>query len=155
MELTKPSAYLAQISIYLKNGDRESAYSMSKEFANKFPDTMTSHYLLALSALGHGKYEEAKMEGRKAFNLAATQEDMLTCALITGMAYYELKDYGKGYEILLLMESKSKTVELEKFLVMFSLAMNSPEAAARHEEELLRLNSRAALDLIVRIAGSR
>jgi tetratricopeptide (TPR) repeat protein len=154
MEITKPNAFLTQISLYLKNNNPESAYTLSKDFVGKFPAEMSSHYLLALSALRSGRLEEAKLEGRKAFNMAQSTEDMITCALVSGMAYYELKEYAKGYEILSLMERKGKTAELEKMLVIFSLALNSPNDAARHEEELFRLNAAAARNLLARAVDS-
>jgi tetratricopeptide (TPR) repeat protein len=153
MDITKPKAFLIQISLYLKNNDAESAYSMSKDFVAKFPSEMAAHYLLAFSALGSKRYEEAKMEGRKAFNMASSDEDMLTCALLASMAYYELKDYAKGYELLLAVEKRAKTAELEKLMVLFSLAANSPEEAFRHEEELFRLNSKAAIELLAKITS--
>jgi hypothetical protein len=153
MDLTKPKAFLIQIALYLRNNDAESAYALSREFVGKFPAEMSAHYLLAFSALGSKRYEEAKTEGRKAFNMASSDEDMLTCALVASMAYYELKDYAKGYELLVVMEKRAKTAELEKLMVLFSLAANSPEEAFRHEEELFRLNSKAAIELLAKITG--
>lgn len=153
MEL-KPNSYIVQISLYLKNRDPRKAYQLSKEFASAFPGEMASHYLLALASLKLDGFEEAKIEGRKAFNVAQTPEDMLTCAFVIALAYYALKEYDKGYEVLLYMEKKLPTPELEKLLIMFSLAMSRPDDAAKHEENLFRLNAKAARDLLARLVKS-
>jgi len=154
VEITKPSAYLKQIYLYLKNGDNESAYSTSKDFVAKFPQEMPAHFLLALSALKLNKFDETRIEGRKAFNMAVVPEDMFSCALICSLAYFELKEYAKGYELLTLVEKTKKTDQLEELLVLFSLAINNPEEAFKHEEELSRLNARAADDLLMRLMES-
>ena len=151
MAITHARSYVKQISLYFKNQDYEKAYSMSKEFASAFKDDLSAHTLLALSAYQAKKLDEAKKQGRIAFNMAHNTDDLLACALITALAYYDLGEYEKGYEILLTMEKKKKTDGLESLLVMFALALNSPDDAFKHYGELHKLNKEAAEGLLFRM----
>lgn len=152
MELTKSSSFERQIILYLKNRDYPQAYSLSKDFISRFPEVLSAHIFLANAAFELGKYEEARDEARKAFNIATSPDDMMACALLASAAYYRLKEYAKGYEILSVMEGKKKTEDLEELLVLFSLMLDDPSAAAKHSEELFKISSQAARELLERIA---
>jgi len=149
MELHK-AGYISQTVIYIRNKDYERAYSFAKEFAERFPDEMVAHYLLSASAFWAKKYEEAALEGRKAFNKASDYEDMLPCAIVTASSYYELKQYDKGFEFLQTVEKTKTNENLEKLMVLFSLARNDAKEAAAHLNELYKLNQEAAEELALR-----
>jgi len=151
MAITHARAYVKQISLYLNNEDYEKAHSLSREFVAAFKDNLPAHTLLALSAYRVGEFDEAAKEGRTAFNMTNNPDDMLACALITALAYYDLGEFEKGYEILSAMEKSKKTDGLESLLVIFALALNSPDEAFRHYEELHTLNKDAAEGLLFRI----
>jgi len=149
MELHR-SGYIAQIAAYIRNKSYEKAYEMAKEFAEKFPDEMIAHFFLSESAFWLSKYEEAALEGSKAFNKSATNEDMLASAIITGSAYYELQQYAKGFGLLKLMERRRTNESLERLLFLFSMALNDHSEAASHLNELYGLNQKAAEELAIR-----
>ena len=149
MELHK-SGYISQIAMYIRNKSYEKAYGLAKEFIEKFPDEMTAHFFLSESAFWLRKYEEAILEGSKAFNKSATHEDMLASAIITGSAYYELKQYAKGFDLLKLMERRKTNESLERLLFLFSMALDDQREATIHLNELYGLNQKAAEDLAIR-----
>jgi len=149
MELGK-NGYAAQIAAYLKNEAYAKAYELATEFVQKFPDDMIAHFLLAEAAFWSGKYDEAALEGSKAFNKCSTDDDLLTCSIITGSSYFELKKYEEGYHLLRLMAKRKTNEELEKLLFVFSLELNNPQEAIKHVDELFKINKKAAEDLIVK-----
>lgn len=149
MELHK-KGYISQAAIYLRNKDYSKAYSFAKEFIAKFPDEIIAYYFLSAAAFWLKKYDEAAVEGRKAFNKADNYDDMLPCAIITASAYYEMDQFDKGFEILTIMEKKKKTEELEKLLFLFSVAKNDGKEAVVHLDELYKLNRQAADQMAAR-----
>jgi len=153
MELTKKEAFIRQIAAYFKTGKDKQAYELALDFANRFPDDMASHFLLAKAAFALRKYEQAKAEGTKAFNISVNFQDMLAAALLTSTAYLQLKEYAKGYRMLKEMEKKADTEELQTALLVFSLALNNTEEALEHIGKLYRINERLAMDLAMRIVG--
>ena len=94
------NAYVKQLLIFLSNQDYQSSLGFGKEFVEKFPAEMISHYLLAKVLYFNKDFAGSAMEGRKSFNLASDPDDILACAITTSTAYYELKEYAKGYELL-------------------------------------------------------
>jgi hypothetical protein len=111
---------------------------------------MISHFMLSKASFWCGRYGEAAAEGRKAFNMAKSDDDLLACAVITATAHYELSEYAKGYELLKTVEKTKTSEELEKLLFIFSVAMEDEEEAVKHVEYLMGLNKKAAEELIVR-----
>ncbi len=144
------NAYTKQMALYIKNRDYQRAIDFGKEFTREFPDEMIAHFLLAKAAFSLGNYEESKTEGRKAFNLAKSNDDMVTCAVLTSAAYFELHEYSKGLEFLRKMEDIKKTEDLETLLFVFSLALRDEKEALKHIEHLYELNEETAEDLITR-----
>ena len=151
MELTKPESFAKQIALFFNNGDFQRAYELAQELIVKFPDEMLAHFLLAQAAYRIGRFEDAKMEGRKAFNIASEVDDMIGCALITASAYYSLGEYQKGYELLEEMEKKKSTEEIQSALMIFSLAMENPKEAILHLEKLYGLNKQLAMDMAAKM----
>ena len=148
MELSK-KGYVSQTLTYIKNKDYEQAYKFTKEMVEKFPDDLVSHYLLSVSCFWSKKYDEAALEGRRAFN-KASGEEILPCAVITASAYYELEQFDKGLEILEYAEKTKKSENLEKLLFIFSMAKNNAQKAAEHLNELYKLNHESAEEMIDR-----
>jgi tetratricopeptide (TPR) repeat protein len=149
MDFSK-SGFSAQIAAYLRNKDFQKAYNLSKEFVGKFPNEVISHYLLSESAFWFGRYEEAAMEGRRAYNKSVSDDDMLVSAIVAGSAYFELKQYAKGLEFLKHVESRKTSENLERLLFMFSMAVNDDKEAAEHLSELYKMNQKAAEDIALR-----
>ncbi len=138
VELSK-RGYTKQAIIHIRNKDFESAYRLTKEFVERYDKEMIAHFLLAKSAFWLDRFDEAAGEARKAFNLAK-KEDMATCAILAGTAYFELKEYRKGLELLKEVEGMGKTEGLEELLFLFSMAAEDPEGAAKHLGDLYDLN---------------
>jgi tetratricopeptide (TPR) repeat protein len=150
---TKKEPFIKQIAIYLSNGSYQDAYSMSAEFLSKFPDELIAHYLAAKSAYWTGRFEEARTEARKAFNLALSDDDLLTCAILAASAYYRAGEYRKGYDLLKEVEKKKTTPELMQMIFIFSLAIEDEREAIAQLEALQKLDRKVAMDFIKRFVG--
>ncbi len=144
------NAYMKQMAIFIKNKDYQRAYDFGKEFTEAFPDDMMAHFLLAKAAFSLQRYDDSKEEGRKAFNLAKSNDDMVTCAVLTSAAYFELHEYQKGLEFLKKMEKLKKTEDMEELLFVFSLALEDEKGAVKHVERLYELNQETAENLITK-----
>jgi len=149
----KAEAYQKQLILYLNNGSRNQAYDMSQQYANEYPGDMVSHFLLAKSALGVGKYEEAALEARKAFNLAGNEADMAMCAIHACIAYYRLQQYAKGFELLRALESVRTCEETEQLFFLFSLALGDDAEARRHFDAMCNIDSAAATEFLKDLAA--
>jgi len=153
VEFTKKEAFARQLAIFIRNEDRQRAYELSKEFANKFPGEMLAHFLLALAAYRIDKFDEAKSEGRKAFNLASSAEDMLVTALLASSAHYNLGEYTQGYDLLKAIEKRKSTDELQKRMFIFAMALNKSDEALYHMDQLFKLNETMAADMVLKMLG--
>ena len=153
VEFTKKEAFARQLAIFIRNEDRGRAYELSREFANKFPDEMLAHFLLALAAYRLDKFDEAKAEGRKAFNLASSTDDMLVTALLASSAHYNLGEYTQGYDLLKAIEKRKSTDELQKRMFVFAMALNKSDEALQHMDQLFKLNESMAADMILKMLG--
>jgi tetratricopeptide (TPR) repeat protein len=151
MEFTHSKAFVKQITLYLKNENNQKAHTLAKEFVEKFPDDMISHFLLARACFNLGKYEATRLEGTKAFNMSHVYDDMLACALLTSTAYLETKEYAKGFKLLKEMEKEGNSEELQLALLAFSLALKNEKEALVHVEKLYKLNEKLATDLAERM----
>ncbi len=149
------NAYIKQMIIYFGNQDYQVAYTFGKEFAQKFPDEMVAHFFLAKAAYWTGNHQEAASEGRKAFNLSTVPEDMLATAIIAGTAYYELREYSKGLEMLNGISKNKTSEELETLLFLFNLAIKDEKAALVHVEKLYKMNKKTAEDLMLKVIGGK
>jgi cytochrome c-type biogenesis protein CcmH/NrfG len=129
MELTKKEAFIKQLAVYIRDQDKEKAYDLAGQFVKKFPGEMASHFLFAKAAFDSGRFEEAKLEGRKAFNMSKDPKDLLATALLTSAAYLQLKEYQKGYDLLRDMEKKADSEGLQTALIAFSLALKDDKGA--------------------------
>ena len=151
MELTKKEAFIRQLAVYLRDDDFAKAYELAQAFVMRFPGEMISHFLLARAAFGVRRYDEAKTEARKAFNMSDKYDDMLATALLASTAHLELKEYAAGYELLREMEKHGDSAELQTIMIVFSLAQRNAMGLIRHLERLYRLNERLALEMAMRI----
>lgn len=149
----RAEAYQKQLILYLNNGSGGQAYDMSQQYAQEYPNDMVSHFLLAKSALAVGKYEEAALEARKAFNLAANEADMVMCAIHASIAYYRLQQYAKGFELLKALENVRTCEETEQLFFLFSLALGNDVEARRHFDAMCSIDSAAASEFLKDLAG--
>lgn len=149
MEFTKKESFTKQIALYLNNKDYENAYAISKEFASKFSNELTAHFLLAKSAFWAKRFDEAVVAGRNAFNLASGQTDMITCAVLLSTAYYMLGDYGHCYELLNELDA-TNNADVEKLMFLLALAANNEKEAAKRVANLYSINRRVAEDFVMK-----
>ncbi len=148
------SPYIKQISIYFKNGDYNKAYDLSKEFAEKFPNDMASHFLFAKSAFWLNNFQVAEEESTKAFNLSVGNDELAIVGILRVCAYYRLKKYQKGMQLLNLLKTKlPQREEIAKLKFIFALALHNEPAAMRHLDMLYEINENAASELIMKILG--
>lgn len=145
------NAYVKQLLIFLSNQDYQSSLGFGKEFVEKFPAEMISHYLLAKVLYFNKDFAGSAMEGRKSFNLASDPDDILACAITTSTAYYELKEYAKGYELLNSVQKSTEDLETLRFV--FALALSDENAALKHVQKLYALNKKSAEALMLKMIG--
>ncbi len=148
MEFSKPEAYMRQISIYLKEQMDQQAYDLSKEFVKKFPGELLPHILLAESAFRLKRFDECKVEARKALKYAKTENDIRFCTMIFSTACFQRKDYIEGYETLKAACTGKFIPEVEEILLVFSIAMADEAKAIRHMQNLMVLNRSRAMQLM-------
>lgn len=148
MPLEKKSSFVKQISIFLQGEDYEKAFALSEEFSRRFDREMVSHYLLAQSAFRMGRLDIAESEGRKAYSLSKDRADMAACAVFIASVCYLRKEYPAGMKIL---SGIGGSQDAERLMVVLSLAMDDANSAARHLDELYKMNIRAARKLAVRM----
>ncbi len=146
---SKPEGYVKQIAIYLDSGDYPKAYALSKEMAGAFPREMISHFLLAKCSLRMGKNDEALKEARLSFNLSSDRKDLLASALVMATAFYMLGRYREGSDLLSQFESDGNE-DVERLDVIFAAAMGDENAAEKHVRILMKLNRKAAEEMIER-----
>lgn len=152
---TKPDGYVKQISIYLGSSDYAKAHALAFEMASVFPFEMISHFLLAKCALRLGRDEEALEHGRRALVMSKDRKDKLASSLLVATADYMLGRYADGVSVLREFE-KDNDEDVERMEVLFAAAMGDELAAEMHVRELMKLNKKAAEDLIERfLTGKR
>jgi tetratricopeptide (TPR) repeat protein len=154
MELTKKEAFVKQLVIYMKDSEVQKAYLLAQEFVKKFPGEMVSHFLLGRAAFAVRKFEEAKLEARKAFGMSKTDEDMVASALLVSTAHLELKEYAQGYEILRRVEDKSQGSDVQTAMVVFSVALKDEKEVMNHLNKLYKVNERLGSAMAMRILNS-
>ena len=156
IELSK-KGYTKQMALYLQNQDYEKAYEFGLEFANSYPDEMIAHYQLSAAAYHVGKYEEGREHGRKAFNMATADHDMLACAVQASLCYLKLGQYREGFHLLKEMEKRKRQDQLEnelqEALFVFSVVMKNKAEAVDHIDKLYALNKELALKLMKSYMG--
>lgn len=148
----KEGAYQKQLILYLQHKSYDRAYDFSQEYVNAYPDDMTAHFLLAKSAMVLEKYTEAAREARLAFNYAHDPADMIMCVIHACIAYYRLKEYQKGFELLKSTESIRTCEETEQLFFLFSLATGDDKEARRHFDEMFRIDDAAAREFLSAVA---
>lgn len=148
----KQGAYQKQLILYLKNKSYQQAYDFSKKYVQEYPDDMISHFLLAKSALWVEQYSEAALEARKAYNLAKNEADLVMCGIHACIAYYRLREFDKGFELLKAMERIRICEESEQLFFLFSLAMGNDAEARKHFNEMFRIDNDAAKDFLTNLA---
>lgn len=153
MEFTKKESFAIQIGHYLKNGQCEDACKLAESMIKKFPKEPLSHFMAAKSYYFSGKYEEAKTEGRKAFNMSHTKHDMMNSAILTASSLFMLGKYNEAYKILIPFE-KEDNEEIKKMLVIFFAVKGKGEKAAKYYKELHDLNREVARKFIKKLAES-
>lgn len=146
MAIEKKESFIKQIVIYLNENEAQKAYLLAKEFVERFPSDMVSHYLLAKASFWLGKYDEALSEGRKAFNMARAA-DLVPCAIIIASAHYQLGKYAEGYRILNQIEAKDNA-NLEKLKLAFAIAQGQEKEAVSILDVLFKINREEAQKLL-------
>jgi len=152
MEFSKKESYAIQIGNYLKNGRYAKALELSTEMTGKFPKEPLSHFMAAKSYYFSGKYEKAKMEGRKAFNLSHTKSDMMFSAIITASALFMLGKYDEAHKLLVHFEGENNE-DVEKLLLIFYAVKGDGGKAGEYYKELYSLNMDIARKFIRKLAG--
>lgn len=153
-EFNSKKPYLKQLSLYFKNGSHKEAYSLSEAFVKKFPKEMISHFFLARSAFWLNDYVTARDEALKAFNLSNGEDEMAVAGILLACAYYQIRDYSHGIEVLnLLRTDLPQREDIPKLKFVFALALNDESAAMKHLETLYEINKNAASELIMKILG--
>ena len=148
MEFSKAEGYLLQISIYLREQMDRNAYELSKDFVKKYPGELLPHVLLAESAFRLQKYDECKVEARKALKFAQTEQDLRFCTMIFSTACFQLKDYIEGYDTLRTATAGKFIPEVEEILLVFAMAMADEKIALHHMKNLMVLNRSRAMELM-------
>jgi len=154
MELTKKESYAIQINYYLKNGKISEACELSREMVKKFPKEPLSHFMAAKSYYLSGLYEQARMEGLKAFNLSHSKADMMVSAIVTASSMFMLNQYEKAHKMLLPFE-KERNQEVKKLMIILSVVLENENEAAKYYRELDDINRAAAEKFIRRLAKGR
>jgi Flp pilus assembly protein TadD len=146
---SKPDGYVKQISLYLDAADYGKAYALAQEMAAVFPQEMVSHFLLAKCSLRLGKNDVALSQAMKAFNMSSDRKDLLAAGLLAASADFMLSRFDDGLRMLRNFE-EDENEDIERLEVIFAAAMGDEESAARHVRDLMKLNKKAAEDLIER-----
>jgi len=149
----KQGAYQRQLILYLKNKSYQQAYEFAKQYVAEYPEDMIAHFLLAKSSVWAGNFEEAAHEARIAYNMADSPEDMMMCGIHACVAYYKLKEFAKGFELLRAMERIRICEESEQLFFLFSLALDNAAETSRHFKEMFRINNDAATVFLRNLAG--
>lgn len=151
MEFTKKEAFAIQIGHYLKNGQFKEAKELADKMIKKFPKEPLSHFMAAKSYYFSEEYEKAKTEGRKAFNLSHTKQDMMNSAIVTASSLFMLGRYNEAHGILRPFE-KEDNEEIKKMLVIFFAVKGRGDEAAKYYRELHDVNREAAAKFIRKLA---
>lgn len=148
MPLGKKESYTKQISIFMERRSYDKAYTLSEEFAKAFGNEMVSHYLLAQSAFHLGRLDVAESEGKKAYSLSKGKADMEGCAIFIASVCYLRREYRAGMDILAPIKGSQ---EAERLMFALSIALDDAGAAARHLDELYKMNIREARRMALRM----
>jgi tetratricopeptide (TPR) repeat protein len=141
------NAYVKQTLLYLENGDYGKAYEFSKEFVEKNPKDMMAQFLFAKSAFWTDSFDEAIDHGSRAFNLAANKEDMALCAIVIASAYFKTERYQKGYALLKTLDA-TKNEDVQKLLLLFSIALNDQKSIENQIAVVYEINSKMIEELL-------
>ena len=154
MEFTKKEAFAIQIGHYLRNKEYSKACGLAEGMLKKFPDEPLSHFMAAKSYYFAGNYEKAQSEGRKAYALSPTRQDMLRSAVVAASSLFMLKKYDEGHKMLLPFE-KEDNEDVKKLLVIFYAVKGKGNKAGEYYKELYNLNMDAARKFIKRLAEAQ
>ena len=151
MEFTGVCPYALQIDAHIKNRRHEQAYNLSKDFVNKHPNVVVSHFMLAKSALRMQKYNEAEEEGLRAFNLAHQSWEMSMCAIIVASAMFMQKRYRAGYMLLnrVKLEGNEDAIKLS---MIFAIVLRDTQRAEFYYDSLSKINRKVAQDFIIHLS---
>lgn len=152
-KFTSKAPYIKQVSLYLKNGNYRKAFSLSKEFAEAFPEEMVSHFLLAKSAFWADELEIAEKESSKAFNLSKGEEELAVAGILRACILFRMKKYAQGLKLLGLLKTKvpEKREDIKKLEFVFSLALKNEDEALTHLEALYKINKDSASNFITQV----
>lgn len=151
MELTKKESYAIQIGYYLKNGEYPKACELAEDMLKRFPKEPLSHFMAARSYYFSSRYQEARTEGRKAYGLSNTRQDMMMSAIVTASSLFMLKKYDEGHKMLLPFE-KENNEDVKKLLVIFYMVKGRGKKAGKYYKELYDLNMAVAKKFIKQLA---
>jgi hypothetical protein len=74
------------------------------------------------------------------------------CVIHACIAYYRLKEYQKGFELLQSTENIRTCEETEQLFFLFSLATDNDKEARRHFDEMFRIDDSAAKEFLSAVA---
>lgn len=146
------NSFAKQMILYLQNGESGPARELGEEFVKRFPNLLISHYLYAKAMYKCGDYVGALREGHRAFNIAESEDDLVAVGIFLACAYYELKRYTKGYEVLKALRTLDDA-RVEKALFILSLCKNDPETALLHVDALYKINKEIANEFVDKFLG--
>lgn len=143
---TKRETYEKQIAIYFHDGSYEKAYVLSREFAERFKEEVTAHFLLMKSAFWMNKFEEAIASGIVAFNLSHGN-DMLTCGVLLSSAYYLKGDIEQCQTLLGKLKAEGNT-DVQRLMIITALALQDEKEAEKQINQLYHINRRVAEEFV-------
>lgn len=147
MEFTKKEPYMKQISLYVQNQEFNRAYALAQDFADKFKNELTAHFLLAKIAFRLQKFPEAIAAGRNAFNLAANKQDMLLCAVVLSAGYYMQGNTTEAYHVLNQVGGETNP-DAHRLMFVYACTVKDPQKAMESLDRLYQINPRAADEFI-------
>jgi Flp pilus assembly protein TadD len=119
-----------------------------------FPEEMISHFLLAKCSLRLDMFEEALQQAMRAFNMSSDRKDLIAAGLPVASADFMPGRFDEGMRVLRGFED-DKNEDVERLEVILAAAMGDGESAARHARDLMKLNKKAAEDLIERFLAGK
>jgi tetratricopeptide (TPR) repeat protein len=142
-----PTAYTKQIELYIKNRDFGKALALAKEYVEKNPDELIPNFMMGKCCFWAGKINYGLKYARKAFNLSREKDDLIMCGILLASIYFRARKYKEGHSLLHKLEAEGNE-DVEKLLLIFSIAMNDEGEMKKHLEELYKINSRSVEDIV-------
>lgn len=154
MEFTKKEAYAIQISCLLADGKLADACTLSEEMIAKYPGEALSHFMASKSCFLSGDYARAASEGKIAYGLSSSREDLLASAVASASALLMLGRADEAKKMLAQLRD-DKDAEVKKLQLIISMSEGRPDEAGQRFKELYSLNRSSAGRFIKALAKGR